>query len=102
MNYQKLILVGNATSDAKSLKSKEGDLTFTTFSVAVSEVKDRTTFFPVTVFGKTGVIAKSYINKGRQVLVEGRIDVSQNGRFNVIADRLQLGHSITASTKKSK
>ena len=54
MNYQKLIIVGNATVDAKQQTSRMGDVTYTTFSVGVSDGKERTTFFPITVFGKHG------------------------------------------------
>jgi hypothetical protein len=91
MDYQKLILAGNTTSDAQRRKSKKGDVTYTTFNVAVGAGKDRTTFFPITVFGKHGEAIAKYLTKGRQVLVEGRVDVSDNGRFNVIADQVRLG-----------
>ena len=94
MNYQKLILVGNAISDAQIRRSKKGDVTYTTFSVGVGDAKDRTTFFPVTAFGQLGKAVAKYITKGCQVLVEGRIKVSASGRFNVIADRIRLGAPI--------
>ena len=92
MNYQKLILVGNATKDALIRRSKNGDVAYATFSVGVGDGKDRTTYFPVVVFGdKLVALAKSYITKGLQVLVEGRVEVSDNGRFNVVAHRVCLG-----------
>ena len=99
MNYQKLILVGNATGDAQNRKSKRGDVTYTTFGLAVGSIKDRSNFFPVIVFGKTGELAREHITKGRQVLVEGRIELSRNGRLNVVADKLQLGPSPNTSTR---
>lgn len=105
MNYQKLILVGNATSDAESRTSKKGDVAYTTFSVAVSDGKDRTTYFPVVVFGdKLVALAKSYVTKGRRVLVEGRVRVSDKNRFNVVADRIRLGAPTgePKATKESK
>ena len=102
MNYQKLILVGNATNGAQSRKSKTGDVAYTTFGLAVSSGNDRTTFIPVIVFGKAAASARQYVTKGRQVLVEGRIEVSTNGRFNVVTDRMQLGPSLEASANKSK
>ena len=91
MDYQKFILVGNASSDAKILKSKKGDVSFATFGVGVKGSKDRTSFFPVVVFGKLGESLTPYIAKGRQVLIEGRIELGTAGRFNVIADRVMLG-----------
>ena len=91
MDYQKLILVGNTTSNAQRRTSKAGDVAYTTFGVGVSDVKGRTIFFPVTVFGEHGEALVEYLAKGRQVLVEGRIEVTQNGHFNVVADRVVLG-----------
>jgi single-stranded DNA-binding protein len=109
MNYQRLILVGNATGDAQRRTSKKGDMAYTTFNVGVGGGKDRTTFFPVVVFGKHGEAVDKYITKGRQVLVEGRIEVSNSGRFNVVADQVRLGASAgegkpaaAKPTKKSK
>ncbi len=93
MNYQKLILVGNATNDAERKTSKSKEVSYTTFSVGVSDGKEKTTYFPVTVFGKLGESVAEYLKKGRQVLVEGRIQVDDNGRFNVIADRVTFGPS---------
>jgi single-strand DNA-binding protein len=91
MNYQKLIVAGNTTGDAQARKSKEGDVSYTTFSVAVSSAKEKSTYFPVTAFGKTGEAAAKFLTKGRPVLVEGRVEVGENGRFNVIADRVVFG-----------
>jgi single-stranded DNA-binding protein len=91
MDYQKLILVGNATGDAERKTSKKGDVTYTTFSVGVGDAKDQTTFFPVVVFGRHGEAVAKYVTKGREVLVDGRIEVGENGRFNVIGDRVRFG-----------
>jgi len=99
MDYQKLILVGNATVDAEQRTSKKGDVSYTTFSVGVSEGKDKTTFFPITVFGKHGEAVAKYITKGRQVLVDGRITVGDNDRFNVVADRVRFGIEPKPATK---
>ena len=102
MNYQKIILVGNATSDPQRRKSKKGDITFTSFGVATGDTKDRTTFFQIIAFGKLGIVSKKYVTKGRQILVEGRIEVGKNGHFNVIADRVQLGQKPSTSSNTSK
>lgn len=91
MDYQKLIIAGNATSDAERHTSKDGKVAYTNFSVGVSHGKDASTYFPVTVFGKHGEAVAKYITKGRQVLVEGRVEVSEKGRFNVVADRVVFG-----------
>lgn len=91
MNYQKLVLIGNATRDAEYKTSKTGDVYYTTFSVAVNDSKDRATFFPITVFGKQAKAVAEYVKKGREVLVEGRIETSENGRMSVVADRVVFG-----------
>ena len=91
MNYQKLIVVGNVTRDAERKTSRKGDVAYTTFGVGVSDRKGQSVFFPVTLFGQAGETLTQYITKGRQVAVEGRITVNDNGYFNVIADRIELG-----------
>lgn len=101
MNYQKLILAGNVTANAKRQKSKKSDVTYTTFSVAVSGEKDDPVFFPIVMFGKLGEKLTRYITKGRGVLVEGRVRLSQQGRLGVIADQIRLGAS-RPKAKKAK
>ena len=91
VDYQKIILVGNVTADAERRQSQDGEVAYTTFTVAVGDGKERTTYFPVAVFGKQGELAAEYVGKGRQLLVEGRLDVSENGRFNVAARRVVFG-----------
>ena len=100
MNYQKVILIGRATDDAVKRESKSGEVEFTTFDVAVNDGKDQTTFFPVTVFGKTGEVAAKYVTRGRIVLVDGRIQVNAKRYFKVIADRVQFGPEPGAATKE--
>ncbi len=94
MNYQKIIIAGNATKNAQRRISEKGDVSFTTFSVGVSDRKDQSIYFPVTVFGKYGESLVKHITKGRSVLVEGRIEVSvsdDNKYFNVVANKVRLG-----------
>jgi single-stranded DNA-binding protein len=102
MNYQRIILAGNATGDAEQKTSKKGDVRFTTFSVGVSEGEDSTTFFPVTVFGEFGEAIAQHITKGRELLVDGRITVSEKGYFNVVADRVRLGSDPRKHAKSAK
>ena len=103
MNYQRLILAGNVTNKARRQTSKKGDVAFTTFGVVVSNTKDQKAFFPVTVFGRHAEAVAKYITKGRYVLVEGRVEVGEFGRFNVVADRVRLGPKAKAgSAKKAK
>ena len=41
-----------------------------------------------------------YITKGRQLLVEGRIEASDSGRFNIVADTVRLGNASNAGEAK--
>jgi single-stranded DNA-binding protein len=91
MNYQKIILVGNATDDAERRTSKQGNMKFTTFSMGVSDAKNHTTFFPITAFDPLGKAVAEYITKGKQVVVEGRVAVDSKLRFNVVANTVLLG-----------
>ena len=102
MNYQRVIFAGNATDNPQRQKAKEGKQGFTTLSVGVGDLKDRTTFFPVIVFGKLGEAVAKYVAKGREVLVDGRLDVNENGRFRVVADRVQFGRGLEPATKSAK
>ena len=102
MNYQKLIIVGNATKDAERRTSKDGSVAYTTFRVGVSRGEDASIFFPVTVFGKHGQAVAEYITKGRQVLVEGRVEVSEQSRFSVVAHRVTFGAPANKPTGAQK
>jgi single-strand DNA-binding protein len=92
MNYQAITLVGNVTRDAEKKVSKKGDVNYATFDVAVSDIKDRATYFPVVVFGDQSENVAKYVTKGREVLVSGRIRVSDQGRFSVVADTVRFGN----------
>ena len=91
MDYQKIILLGNATKDARRNKSKKGNVSYTTFSLGVGNGKGDTTYFPIVVFGNYADVAAGTVKKGRMVLVEGRVDLNKQGRMNVIADNIRLG-----------
>ena len=97
MNYQRLVIAGNAVSAPERKTSRKGDVAYTTFQVAVSDARDRTTYFPVAVFGQQAEIVASHVSKGCQVLVEGPIEVAENGRFNVVADHVVFGVAVAKS-----
>jgi single-strand DNA-binding protein len=91
MNYQKIIVAGNATANAESRTSKKGDVDYTTFDVGVADSRGQTTYFSVVVFGEQAKPVAEYVTKGRLVLVEGRVQVQDNGRYNVVADNVRFG-----------
>jgi single-strand DNA-binding protein len=96
MNYQRLILVGNATGAAR-VQQAEGKTAYADFTVAVSRNRKEADFFPVRAFGKLTEGA-ARIEKGSLVLVEGRVEidrfVSEEGEprttVRVLADGLRL------------
>jgi single-strand DNA-binding protein len=101
MNYQRIILAGNAAGDAQLRKSKDGDVTFASFRVGVADSKNRTTFFPIVLFGKSAEALAKLITKGREILVEGRFQVAED-RFDVVADRVELGGSSKKDSSADK
>lgn len=75
----KVIIVGNLGRDPEVRYAQSG-MAICKLSVAVTEREkdgdqwvDRTEWFRVTVFGKTAENAAQYLQKGRQVYVEGRL-----------------------------
>lgn len=75
----RVILVGNLTRDPE-VRFSQGGLAVCKLGLAVNErVKDgegwkeAVEFFRVTLFGKTAENAGQYLQKGRQVYVEGRL-----------------------------
>jgi single-stranded DNA-binding protein len=82
-DFQRITLLGNATKDAEAKKAKSTDRRYAAFRLGVKD-----TYFPVVVFGKPHESVAEYVKKGRRLLVEGRVDINQNGRANVIADKV--------------
>ncbi len=75
MNYERLIIVGNATKDAEIHSAKQGDTLFATFSLAVNKSRDKANFYSVIIFGPTAEAASQTIKKGDTVLVEGSLNL---------------------------
>jgi hypothetical protein len=99
MNYQQLIIAGNATRDAERKTAKDGKTHYADFSVGVANRKGKPTYFPVRVFGKQVDPIVTYVKKGREVLVSGRIDIGEKGWLCVIADRVVFGGKPSARGK---
>ena len=98
----KVIIVGNLGRDPE-VRFTQGGAAVCNLSVAVGErVKkgeaweDHTEWFRVVVFGKTAENAGQYLQKGRQVYVEGKLrqreyekDGQKQRSTEVVADTLQ-------------
>ena len=77
MDYQRIILLGNATAKPE-VKQAKNDIPYALFNVGVGKGKDQTVFFPVTLFGPDAERAGEMLSKGTRVLVEGTLDVDPN------------------------
>lgn len=111
--YQKLIIVGNLGSDPEMKYMPDGQAV-TNLSVAsnrrwndrvTGQQMEEVTWYRVSVWGRQAEAANQYLEKGRQVLVEGRLrpdpntgaprlwtrnDGSVGASFEVVADRVQF------------
>jgi single-strand DNA-binding protein len=81
MSYHKVIVVGNLGRDPE-MRYTPGGQAVTNFSMATNrqytassgEKVKETTWFRVSAWGRQAEICNQYLSKGRQVLVEGRMN----------------------------
>ena len=81
--YQKTIVIGHLGRDPEMRYTASGQAV-TSFSMATTrkwtgsdgELREKTTWFRVTAWGKLAELCNQYLSKGRLVLVEGDIDAS--------------------------
>ena len=74
----KIILLGYVGRDPE-VRMTQGGLKIVKLGLGVSETykgKKETTWFNLTCFGKTGDYVETYVKKGSQVLVEGKMKQS--------------------------
>ena len=105
MNLNKVFILGNLTRDPESRALPSGQ-NLATFSVATNRIWNKdgakqqdTQFHNVVVFGKMADVCAKYLNRGKMVLVEGRIQTrswdAQDGtkkyRTEIVAEAIQLG-----------
>ena len=106
MNYNRIILVGRLTKEPE-FKSTPAGVPVTTFSIAVNRPQSAESrqqnpqgeadFFDIVTWRQTAEYAANYLQKGRLVLIEGRVQIrsytTQDGQnrkaFEVVADRVQ-------------
>ena len=81
-SVNKVIIIGNCTRDPELRYTPKGtavtDLGLAmnrSFSSDGGERREETTFVDVTLWGRTAEIAKEYLTKGRQVYIEGRLQM---------------------------
>ena len=84
--YHKVIIAGNLGRDPEMRYTPDGT-PVTTFSVATNRRWNRpdgsqgeeTVWFRVTAWRRTAEVCNQYLQKGRQVLIEGRLKPNENG-----------------------
>jgi single-strand DNA-binding protein len=69
-NLSRAQIIGHAGQDVEVRYMPDGK-TIANFSVAVKTGKEETTWFRVSLFGKTAEIAQQYVKKGNAVYVDG-------------------------------
>ena len=80
-SLNKVLLIGNLGKDPELRYTPDG-LAILKFSIATSEYfndksgnkSEKTTWHNIVAFGKMGQTLANYLNKGKQVFVEGRIN----------------------------
>jgi single-strand DNA-binding protein len=103
-SYNRVILLGNMTRDVE-LKYIQTGTAVTEIGLAVNDRRktssgewvEETTFVDVTLWGRTAEVAAEYLQKGSQILVEGRLkydtwetDGQKRSKLRVVCDRMQM------------
>ena len=105
-NVNKVILIGNLTRDPEVRYTPKGTAV-TDIGLAVNRVssseggerREETTFVDVTLWGRTAEIAGEYLNKGRPVYIEGRLQMDswddkntgqKRTKLKVVGESLQI------------
>lgn len=105
-SYNRVTLMGNLTRQPELRKTKTG-AAVTDLGLALNRVwtgengqrQEETTFVDVTVWGRAAENAAKYLQKGRSVLVEGRLQMEtwqdketgqDRSRLKVVAESLQF------------
>ena len=99
-NFNKVILVGNVTRDTELRETATG-ISVADNTLAVNEVRGADSiahFVDLTFWGKTAEVAGEYVAKGKQILVEGRLqqdrwtddDGNNRSKLKVVVDRFQF------------
>lgn len=82
-SFNKVILIGNLTRDPQ-VRYTPGGMAVSDIGLAVNRTwfdkqtnqkKEDVTFVDVTLWGRTAEIAGEYLSKGKQVLIEGRLQL---------------------------
>ena len=125
MAFNKVILLGNLTADPE-LRTTPNGQNVTSFSLAINRTwnsangarQEETSFINCTAWGRTGETIAKYVQKGRQLLVSGRLqqrtwqdkDTGKNRsaidviveEFSFVSDGSRGGGSSSSSSASAK
>lgn len=103
--YNKVILIGNLTRDVElrylpsgTAVAKIGLATNRRYKNQMGEQQEEVCFVDVSLFGRTAELANQYLQKGRRVMIEGRLVLEQwtdqsgqkRSRHSVTAENMQF------------
>jgi single-strand DNA-binding protein len=103
-SFNRVILLGNITRDIE-VKYLQSGMAVTEIGLAVNDRRknqqgewiEETTFVDVTLWGRTAEIASEYLNKGSQVMIEGRLkldtwetDGQKRSKLKVVGEKMVL------------
>jgi single-strand DNA-binding protein len=114
MNLNKAFLIGNLTRDPESRTLPSGQ-SVSNFGIATNRIwvdpetkerKKQTEFHNIVAFGKLAEICNQYLNKGKMVFIEGRIQTrnwqGQNGetkyKTEIVVEGMQMGPKLGHQT----
>ena len=108
--YHKIIIVGNLGRDPEMRYTPDGT-PVTTFSVATNrrwtgsdgQQQEETVWFRVTAWRRMAEVCNQYLQKGRQVLIEGQLKPDENGGPRVWTGNdgvARASYEVTALTVK--
>src|SRR5574337_439802 len=105
VSFNKVILLGNLTRDPE-LRHTPGGMTVCNFDLAVNrsyttkggERREEVCYITVVVWDKQAQTCAEFLSKGRQALVEGRLqqrswdtpDGQKRSKYEVVAERVQF------------
>ena len=102
MDFQKIILAGEIVNEPEFEKTKEGVIGLIKFEMAVKHFTEERIIFSVVVTTVLEDVDHKGVAKGREVIVEGIINIDQVGEWIVEADWFECGGYRQESVKGSK
>lgn len=97
MNLNSINITGRATKDVE-LKTTQSGKNVATVSIAVNGMNDEVSYFDVVCWNKTAEIVAQYVNKGKQIAVNGRLqqrrwqdnDGAKRYAVEIVANQVEL------------